>query len=123
MTKPFDLGAAKAGAPVQTRDGRKVRLLCFDRIDPVRSGHIVGLIEKAEGGEFVEYWNDLGECYCYSGATLPTDLVMTPVKRSRKEWVNVYQDYSVGYPTQDMADRHTLARRLACIPVTLEWEE
>ena len=29
--KPFSLEAAKAGKPVCTRDGRKVRILCFDR--------------------------------------------------------------------------------------------
>ena len=29
--KPFDLEAARSGKPVCTRDGRKVRILCFDR--------------------------------------------------------------------------------------------
>lgn len=29
--RPFDLEAAKAGKPVCTRDGRKVRIICFDR--------------------------------------------------------------------------------------------
>ena len=29
--KPFDLEAAKAGAKVITRDGRPVRIICFDR--------------------------------------------------------------------------------------------
>ncbi len=28
--KPFDLEAAKAGAPVMTRDGRPARILAFD---------------------------------------------------------------------------------------------
>ena len=28
--KPFDLQAAKSGKPVCTRDGRKVRIICFD---------------------------------------------------------------------------------------------
>lgn len=28
--RPFDLEAAKAGKPVYTRDGRKVRIICFD---------------------------------------------------------------------------------------------
>ena len=30
--KPFDLAAAKAGAPVCTGNGEKVRIICFDRI-------------------------------------------------------------------------------------------
>lgn len=29
--KPFDLEAAKRGEPVCTRDGRKARIICFDR--------------------------------------------------------------------------------------------
>lgn len=29
--KPFDLEAAKNGAPVCTRGGRKVKIICFDR--------------------------------------------------------------------------------------------
>ena len=29
--KPFDLKAAKSGKPVCTRDGRKARIICFDR--------------------------------------------------------------------------------------------
>lgn len=33
-TKPFDLEAAKAGAKVVTRDGRQVRIICFDKKDP-----------------------------------------------------------------------------------------
>lgn len=30
MMKPFDLAAAKAGAPVCTRDGRSARIICTD---------------------------------------------------------------------------------------------
>ncbi len=31
--EPFDLSAAKAGAPVCTRDGMEARIICFDRVD------------------------------------------------------------------------------------------
>ena len=31
--KPFDLEAAKAGAPVCMRDGMEARIICFDRVD------------------------------------------------------------------------------------------
>lgn len=30
--KEFDIEAAKAGKPVCTRDGRKARIICFDRM-------------------------------------------------------------------------------------------
>lgn len=51
--KPFDLEAAKAGKPVRTRDGRKVRIICFDRKD-VRP--IVALIKSDNGDEGVYYY-------------------------------------------------------------------
>lgn len=46
--KPFDLEAAKAGKPVCTRDGRKARIICFDRNWEYP---IVALIECENGEE------------------------------------------------------------------------
>jgi len=40
--REFDLGEAIAGKPVCTRDGRKVRILCFDRVYTNRE--IIGLV-------------------------------------------------------------------------------
>ena len=40
--KEFDLELAKAGFPVKTRDGKKARILCFDRI---ASTPIVALVK------------------------------------------------------------------------------
>ena len=31
IQKPFDVEAAKRGAKVETRDGRPVRIVCYDR--------------------------------------------------------------------------------------------
>lgn len=42
--KPFDLEAAKTGKPVCTRDGRKARIICFDKKDI--NYPIVALIEE-----------------------------------------------------------------------------
>jgi hypothetical protein len=47
---PFDIEKAKAGAKVVTRDGRSVRILCFDlkrRYQP-----IVAAVTRANGSEF-----------------------------------------------------------------------
>jgi hypothetical protein len=120
MTKPFDLAAAKAGAPVQTRDGRKVRLLCFDRIDPNRYESVCGLVLYGDVEQYGS-WNTHGEWGLARESM--HDLVMAPVKRSRVEWVNVYRDGSNGHPNKGTADRQAAGGRLACIPVTLEWEE
>ena len=40
----FNLEAAKAGGPLITRDGHKLRIICFDRIDEKRHGNIVALM-------------------------------------------------------------------------------
>ena len=32
--KPFDLEAAKTGAPVETRNGKPARIVCFDAAGP-----------------------------------------------------------------------------------------
>ena len=74
--KPFDLEAAKAGKPVCTRDGRKVRIICFDRKD-VRP--IVALIKSDNGDEGVYY-------YYADGLNLNNypsvfDLMMLPEKK------------------------------------------
>lgn len=84
--KPFNLEAAKAGKPVCTRDGRKVRIVCFDRID---AKPILALIPSTDGkGEVVFD-------YFVSGKRIATplesdlDLMMYPEKK--EGWVNVYK--------------------------------
>ena len=49
--KPFDLRAAKAGAPVCTRDGEEVRIICFDRICTIFP--IIGLRRNVDNEEYV----------------------------------------------------------------------
>jgi hypothetical protein len=117
--KPFDLEAAKAGAPVQTKDGFQVRLLCFDRKSPLPRFSIAGLVALGEDDERVRLWNKEGVCQ-----TDPCcDLAMATVKRSRVQWVNVYKGYSAIHYSKEYADKRARDGRLACVPVTLEWEE
>lgn len=85
MTKPFDYAAAKAGAPVQTRDGRKARIVCWDLRDDkyrvaaaVTNGEIEDVWTYTVAGKF-DHWGPDGD----------EDLVMAP--RKRTVWVNVYR--------------------------------
>lgn len=58
--KEFDLELAKKGASVCTRNGRHVRILCFDRLDN-RGGHIVALVKnKAKTHEMYIQYTDQG---------------------------------------------------------------
>lgn len=47
--RPFDLEAAKAGKPVCTRDGRKVRIICFDRITYDNYTTIIACVLSKDG--------------------------------------------------------------------------
>lgn len=47
--KPFNLEAVKTGKPVCTRDGRKARIVCFDRKH--RLYPIIALLENEKGNE------------------------------------------------------------------------
>ena len=98
--KPFSLEAAKAGKPVCTRDGRKARIICFDRKN---HSPIIALVET-----FVKEYNSIREdayYYTIDGRAInienesKDDLMMLPEKK--EGWVNVYKD-SV-YDTKDEA--------------------
>ena len=93
--KPFNLEAAKQGKPVCTRDGRKARIICFDR-ESVAS--IVALIMDDNNREEIHSYYEDGKSartqeYRY-------DLMMLSVKR--KGWINVHQ-YDV-YKTKEEAE-------------------
>lgn len=86
--KPFDLQKAREGKPVYTRDGRKARIICFDK----RGGHpIIALVETFA----VEYACIREEIYYYTidgreigqNAESKDDLMMLPEKK--EGWVNI----------------------------------
>ena len=58
--KQFDLKAAKRGAPVVTRDGRKARIVCFDYDSEFA---LLGLIEESVGRDLVCMFSEDGRCY------------------------------------------------------------
>ena len=85
--KPFDIQKAKAGKPVCTRDGRKARIICWDRY--ASCYHIVALIECKgfpNKEEEVKVYTDNGKCI--SGEENAYDLMMLPEKK--EGWINVY---------------------------------
>lgn len=86
--KEFDINLAKQGHPVCTRDGRPVRIVCFD----VKNNElpILALIIDARGEEYGEqvarYRND-GSWGETSNKDCCYDLMLAPVKH--EGWVNV----------------------------------
>lgn len=87
--KPFDLEAAKDGKPVCTRDGRKARIICFDRNWEYP---IVALIEYENGEEMISACDKDGKARIYE--TQGTDLMMLIEKK--EGYVNIYTNPRVG---------------------------
>ena len=79
--KEFDLEAAKSGKPVCTRDGRKARIICFDRDWDM---HIVALVSDPLG-ESVHYYLSNGKVDF--DKQNDEDLMMLP--ETKEGWVNI----------------------------------
>lgn len=83
---PFDLEKAKAGAKVVTRDGRDVRIVCWDVKDEVFP--IVAIISNKEGEDV--------EIYTSNGKVIPQAemngdlLLLEEVQEPRIGYINIY---------------------------------
>ena len=84
--KPFDLEKARQGAKVVTRDGRNVRIICWDREESTYP--IVALVKDQDGTEEDTETYTLDGA-CVEGEKHSIDLLMAPTTVER--WVNVYK--------------------------------
>lgn len=123
--KEFDLEAAKAGKPVCTKDGRKARIICFDRNWEYP---IVALIECENGEEMISACDKDGKARIYE--TQGTDLMMLPEKK--EGYVNIYTNPRVGdryssnaiFPSKEEAIQGITKSLGNYINTTkIEWEE
>ena len=113
--KSFDIEAAKAGKPVCTRDGRKARIICFDKAGVYP---IIALVQE-EGMETCHFYAKDGKCVDYKHKY---DLMMLPEKK--EGWVNIYA-LNTCYSSKEEAEanidqdyEHEYVRT-----VKIEWEE
>lgn len=119
--KPFDLEAAKAGKPVCTRDGRKARIICWDK-----KGNypIVALIQDNENSEHIEYYTENG-IFSNGGNEKNRDLMMLPQKK--EGWVNIYKDFEdtvcCVYSTEKEALEEKETEEDYITTIKIEWEE
>lgn len=94
--KPFDLEAAKAGKPVCTRDGRKARIVCFDRVD---AKPILALVASTDGkGENVFDYFVNGKRIA---SALESDLDLMMPSEKKEGWVNISNCPDNGYSNYD----------------------
>ena len=89
--RPFDIQKAREGKPVCTRDGRKARIICFDRRLFYKnvSYPILALVECSDGEDNVCGYTEKGKVLIEDSAEYKDDLMMLPEKK--EGWVNVYK--------------------------------
>lgn len=119
--KPFSLELVKQGNPVCTRDGRKARIICFDRRLFYKnvSYPILALVERSDGEDDVCCYNEKGKVLIEDGAEYKDDLMMLPEKK--EGWVNVYKERCYESKEEAISCR---ACNMECIDtIRLEWEE
>ena len=119
--KPFDLQKAREGKPVCTRDGRKARIIAFDRRLFYKnvSYPILALVERSDGEDDVCGYNEKGKVLIEDGAEYKDDLMMLPEKK--EGWVNVYKERC--YETREEAIRHIAPGTKYVDTIRVEWEE
>lgn len=125
--KEFDLEAAKAGEPVCTRDGRKVRIISFDRKFSFKgvSYPIIALVEDTAKEEIIYGYNEKGKILIENDMPYKDDLMMLPEKK--EGWVNLCKNNSgdtlaVGvFPNREEAVSNCPPFYLCTIKI--EWEE
>ena len=83
--KSFNIDEAKAGKPVCTRDGRKARIICFDRKSETP---ITVLVTEINGIEAVYSYPNNG-IWDSPENTNGCDLMMLPEKKEM--WINIYR--------------------------------
>ena len=120
--KPFDIEQAKAGKPVQTRDGRDVRIICFDA--KRKDTSIVCLITCLEDGmEYLfSYFRDDGKWHSSQEST--HDLFMK--SETKEGWVSVFAGGKLAinvYATKEEAEYIGAAYPTFKTAAKIEWEE
>ncbi len=125
--KPFDLNSAKAGKPVCTRDGRQVRIICFDKKNDYYP--IVALVE-IDGKECIFQYTKDGEYLDGNENCSHYNLMMLPEKK--EGWVNVYHGLNeiservcgdIVSNTKEEAIQHAQNEASYITTVKIEWEE
>lgn len=119
--KPFDLEAAKAGKPVCTRDGRKARIISFDRKFLFKgvSYPIIALVEDTTKEETIYGYNEKGKVLIEDDATYKDDLMMLPQKKDG--WIIIHKEAIYDKETAEKIAKETTADVIRIQKI--EWEE
>ena len=125
--KPFDIQKAREGKPVCTRDGRKARIICFDRISCDDYYKIVACVTAFDGDFEEVLFYGIDGYIVDSQNPKDEDLMMLPEKK--EGWVNVYRDCDASshrgcrfiYDTKERAVKEAGSAYITTIKIN--WEE
>ncbi len=102
--------------PVQTRDGRKARIICTDRLHGVEP--IVALVTEQDGVEYAADYRTNGRFLNFSESDW--DLINVPERLTG--YANIYPNREVGhlYPTREEADLYAGTERIGVAYIDTE---
>lgn len=116
--KPFDIQKAREGKPVCTRDGRRVRIICFDAKRRDKKS-IIALVPSKDYPGFEDLIAYPNNGNYYGGHENDGDLMMLPEKR--EGWVNVYKHFV--YKSKEEAQSNVNTDNELIDTIKMEWEE
>ena len=117
--KEFDYEKAKAGAPVCTRDGRPVRIVCFDAKG---DSFIILALSPNETGIEIPFWYDKKGRYFRDNPNC--DLMMATVKHEGWVLVDKGQCIAYIYDTKEEAEEDAEREMITYSAIAhIEWEE
>lgn len=105
--------------PCQTRDGRKVRILCTDAKRWHDGESIVALVDSDTESGTQSVMTYMSDGRYYSKFESPYDLINIPEKRKLTGWLNMYESgYGGVHKTRSEADKWYEERRIACLDLS-----
>lgn len=125
--KEFNLELAKANRPVQTRNGRPARIICYDRKGANDNYPIIALVKNHNNEEHPYNYTKDGTLSIHPYED-DLDLFMVPTKK--EGWINLYKNsnsyypiYRGVYPTKEAAHIEIDEAKEYIATTKIEWEE
>lgn len=123
--KEFDLEAAKQGKPVCTRDGRKAKIICFDRHD--EDCPIIALVVDSKNAECEEVIDYTLDGICNENIINHNNYDLMMLTKKKEGWLNIFKDFEdtvcCVYPTEKEALEDGETEKDYITTIKIEWEE
>jgi len=105
--------------PVQLRDGRQIKNICWDYQLSRSMKGISAIIRSKDGSrDYWQEWTMDGKVYLSANTIISEDLINVPERI--QGWINVYGEGAIVqfHETKEMADKYASKQgRIACIKI------